>query len=220
MSVIVPKLQILPKAQLSLWDELIYTPNDFILYGGTALALRLGHRESIDFDFFSPKKFDPEHLYNNICYLKDSKILQQTDNTLTCSIKKEANILISFFGNLKINQINSPSTVEANKLKVASLQDLAGTKAAVLQKRAEKKDYLDIYALITIGKLSIEEILSCGVAVYGNAFNPYITLKAMCYFAEPELQTLPEEVRQLFLKLVKNTNINDMQLLNSVALGN
>lgn len=219
MSVIVPKLQILPKAQLSLWDELIYTPSDFILYGGTALALRLGHRESIDFDFFSPKKFDPEELYNNICYLKNAKILQQTANTLTCSIQRDANILVSFFGGLHIGQINSPSIIDSNKLKIASLQDLAGTKATVIQKRAEKKDYLDIYALVTLGGLSIEEILSCGTAVYGNAFNPYITLKAMCYFEELELKSLSDNIKQLFLKIAKKANINAMPLLNSGALG-
>lgn len=218
MSFMIPNLQILPKAQLSLWEELIDTPSNFILYGGTALALRLGHRESIDFDFFSAEKFDPEILYNKINYLKNSKVLQQSENTLTCSIEKEKSVLVSFFGGLSINQINSPSMVESNKLKIASLQDLAGTKVAVIQKRAEKKDYLDLYALLTLGKLSIEELLSCGMTVYGKAFNPYITLKAMCYFEETELRSLSDEAKQLFLKAVKNINMDLVNALNSVSL--
>lgn len=48
-----PKLEILPRAQKELWPKLAELPQHFVLYGGTGLALRLGHRVSIDFDFFS-----------------------------------------------------------------------------------------------------------------------------------------------------------------------
>jgi len=51
--VFTPNLSILPPPQLRLWSELDATPEAFTLYGGTALALRLGHRTSVDFDFFS-----------------------------------------------------------------------------------------------------------------------------------------------------------------------
>ena len=55
-----PKLEILPPAQRRLWDELRQTPQEFVLYGGTALALRLAHRHSEDFDFFSNVSFAPD----------------------------------------------------------------------------------------------------------------------------------------------------------------
>ena len=48
-----PRLDILPAPQLQLWAELGTVPPAFVLYGGTALALHLGHRQSVDFDFFS-----------------------------------------------------------------------------------------------------------------------------------------------------------------------
>lgn len=51
-----PRLDILPPAQRALWDELGGLPHGFVLYGGTALALRLGHRQSIDFDFSPPSR--------------------------------------------------------------------------------------------------------------------------------------------------------------------
>jgi hypothetical protein len=57
-----PKLEILPSPQLSLWEELKQTPQHFVLYGGTAMALRLGHRQSEDFDFFSNEGFEPTAL--------------------------------------------------------------------------------------------------------------------------------------------------------------
>jgi hypothetical protein len=47
-----PKLEFLPATQRCLWDELDTVPEEFVLYGGTAIALHLGHRESVDYDFF------------------------------------------------------------------------------------------------------------------------------------------------------------------------
>ncbi|MGE5056408.1 MAG: nucleotidyl transferase AbiEii/AbiGii toxin family protein [Acidobacteriota bacterium] len=57
-----PKVEILPTAQRRLWDELKHTPKDFVLYGGTALALTLAHRTSEDLDFFSNHSFAPDSL--------------------------------------------------------------------------------------------------------------------------------------------------------------
>lgn len=52
------RLDILPPPQRALWSELEAVPRSFVLYGGTALALRLGHRASVDFDFFSHDALD------------------------------------------------------------------------------------------------------------------------------------------------------------------
>ena len=56
------RLSILPASQRSLWQELESTPENFVLYDGTAMALRLGHRQSEDFDLFSNEQFDPSSL--------------------------------------------------------------------------------------------------------------------------------------------------------------
>ena len=57
-----PRLDILPPAQRRLWDELTEVPPEFVLYGGTAIALHLGHRQSVDFDFFGIQPLDPTAL--------------------------------------------------------------------------------------------------------------------------------------------------------------
>ena len=54
-----PKLDILPAAQRRLWDEFVSVPLEFVLYGETAIALYLAHRNSVDFDFFGNKAFNP-----------------------------------------------------------------------------------------------------------------------------------------------------------------
>lgn len=65
-----PRLDILPSAQQRLWPELSETPEEFTLYGGTAIALRLGHRPSLDFDFFASTPFIPSALLQKVPYLK------------------------------------------------------------------------------------------------------------------------------------------------------
>jgi hypothetical protein len=66
-----PRLDILPESQLRLWPELDTVPSDFILYGGTGLALQLGHRASEDFDFFSSSGFEPDHLRSRLPFFRD-----------------------------------------------------------------------------------------------------------------------------------------------------
>lgn len=68
-----PRLDILPPAQRALWDELVEIPPVFVLYGGTGLALRLGHRQSEDFDFFSNESFRPDELERRIPFLHRSE---------------------------------------------------------------------------------------------------------------------------------------------------
>jgi len=80
-----PNLSILPGPQRQLWAELKGTPKAFVLYGETALALRLGHRQSEDFDFFSNQPFHPDSLRDSIPYLKHAEMTQFQDNPLTLS---------------------------------------------------------------------------------------------------------------------------------------
>lgn len=214
-----PNLNVLPSPQKQVWEELATTPSDFILYGGTAIALRLGHRTSVDFDFFSPKDFDPDQLYQEISYLSGGKILQKAKNTLTCRINREGEVLLSFFGGLNIKQVAAPSPSKSNKIWIASLLDLAGTKAAVIQKRIELKDYLDIDALLTQGKLSLNTILACGQAVYGHSFNPLITLKALVYFDDVELKNLTNEHKKRLTTAVQNVKLEQIPKLEGHDLG-
>ena len=77
-----PNLSILPPSQLRLWWELDTTPDHFTLYGGTALALRFGHRSSVDFDFFSNRSFEPDELAEAIPCLKGAERVLVAPNTL------------------------------------------------------------------------------------------------------------------------------------------
>ena len=90
MTQFTPRLDILPAGQRQLWDRLDTTPDHFVLYGGTARALRLGHRESIDFDFFSARSFNPLELLRTVPYLQGQTATQQDANTLSCDVATPA----------------------------------------------------------------------------------------------------------------------------------
>jgi hypothetical protein len=187
-----PNLGILPVPRRTLWPELAQTPEIFTLYGGTALALRLGRRASFDFDFFSNAPFDPDELARQIAYLKKAERVRVASNILTCRVERDGPVLVSLFGGRGLGQVAPREQVDAMALYAASLFDLAGTKAAVLQKRAEAKDYLDIDALLRQG-IDLAVALSAGVAIYGRAFNPLITLKALSCFDDGP--SVPDQVR-------------------------
>jgi hypothetical protein len=193
MPAFMPRLAILPPAQRRLWPELAATPAAFTLYGGTALALRLAHRVSVDFDFFSNDPFDPDQLAVSIPYLADAERVQVAPNTLTCRVERGGPVLLSFFGGLRLGQVALPDQAKDNSLRVASLHDIAGAKAAVIQKRAEVKDYLDIDALLRTG-IDLPAILAAARIVYGRAFNPLVTLKALSFF--DDVAGLPSRVRK------------------------
>ena len=194
-----PNLSILPPPQLLLWPELDCTPDHFTLYGGTALAVRLGHRVSVDFDFFSSRPFDPDRLAGALAYLQDAERVQVDSNTLTCRVDRGGPVLVSFFGGLGLGQVAARERATSRTFHVASLLDLAGTKVAVVQKRAEMKDYLDIDALLQHG-VDLPTMLAAGGVVYGRSFNPLITLKALSYFND--VPKLPPEVRSRLLAAV------------------
>ena len=190
-----PRLEILPPSQRRLWDALAEIPPEFVLYGGTALALRLGHRQSVDFDFFGDRSFEPRVLTAVLPLLAGATITQQAPNTLSVIVDRGGPVRVSFFGLPGLARLEPPDIAPGHGLRVASLRDLAGTKAAVVQQRAEAKDYLDIDAILTDGRLDLPAALVAARAIYGAAFNPLLTLKALSFFGDGDLHRLPEAAK-------------------------
>ena len=143
-----PKLEILPHPQRRLWDELRQTPKEFVLYRGTAPALRLGHRQSEDFDFFSNVSFAPESLRKRVQYVQGAEVSQSEANTLTVIVQRDGPVKISFFGGLNLNRVQDPDVILDNEIQVASMLDVAATKLATIQQRAQARDYEDLAAIV------------------------------------------------------------------------
>lgn len=199
-----PRLDILPPPQRRLWPELRATPGGFVLYGGTAIALRLAHRQSEDFDFFSSGPVDGDALLAGVPYLNGATVVQRASNTLTCVVDRGGPVRVSFFGGLPLNRVESPHMAEGVGILVASLQDLGGTKAQVVQSRALSKDYIDIDALMRLGGVPLASMLGAATAIHGEHYNAMLTLKALTYFGDGDLADLPAAVRNRLYEAAAN----------------
>jgi len=189
----VPKLSVLPAAQRTVWSDLKQLPKPFVLYGGTALALRLGHRQSEDFDFFADAPVNPDELLASLPLLKGATVRQKEPNTLTVVVHRPEPVKISFFG-VALHRVGEPDLTEDGIARVATLWDVAGCKMAAIQNRSEAKEYLDAFALLEHG-VPIEEMLASAQAIYGAQFFPIVSLKALSVFDDGDLPGLPEKVK-------------------------
>lgn len=202
-----PRVEILPAAQRHLWPELEATPQHFTLYGGTALALRLAHRQSVDFDFFTAKPVSGTGLLEQVPYLLRAKVRQLEPNTLTCSVSRKGAVRLSFFGGLTLGQIDPVEVARGPMVRVASLRDIAGTKLSALMQRVEVKDYVDIHALMTSAQLPLAEMLACARAIFGASFDPLHALKALVYHADPGLARLAAGIRKDLVREVRSVDL-------------
>jgi hypothetical protein len=191
------RLDILSAQQRRLWPELAEIPGYFVLYGGTAIALRLGSRQSVDFDFFTERPFLADDLIRTLPFLSNAQLLQAEPNTATFSVQREGEVKVSFLGSLSFGRVGAAERCEDNGLWVASLLDLAAQKMKVILTRAEAKDYLDIHALFQAG-ITLPEALGAARALYPE-LNPLISLKALAYYGEPGLAKVPEDVREVLI---------------------
>lgn len=145
-----PCLDILPTAQKTLWPHLKDIPSYFVLYGGTALALRYGHRQSIDFDFFTSKhNIDLKNIASSLSFIKNNPHLihKLSDNHVDINIKLES-------GNVKLTLLNDKDIISGtvkqydkvseNRINIASPLDLMAAKILALHNRTEVKDFIDL----------------------------------------------------------------------------
>jgi hypothetical protein len=211
-----PRLDILPPSQRRLWGELIDVPDDFVLYGGTAIALYLGQRESVDFDFFSTSSFAPDQLYASVPFLEGAEIIQSKQDTLSCLVDRGGPVQVSFFGLPSLGRVAEPLTAPDNDLKIAALVDLAGMKAATVPHRAEAKDYLDIDAILKAGVVDLPTALAAASAIYGRQFNAQLTLKAICYFEDGDVFSIPQEAKDRLVRAVAAVDLSRLPSLEPV----
>ncbi len=213
-----PALHILPPAQRAFWEEATNIPENFVLYGGTALALRLAHRQSIDFDFFSTAPLDLPRLIEGLPWAGAAEILQRDTNTLTLRVDRGGPVVVSFFGNLSFGQLLPPEVARPAGIKIASLTDLLATKLKAVIQRSEAKDYVDIATMMERG-VSLAAGLSGAVALFGPTFNPVLPLKALTYFGDGDLAMVPSEVRERLVRGVKETEELPKVNLHATTIG-
>ena len=190
-----PRIDVLPLPQREIWRELAPAPRlSFVLYGGTAVALHLGHRQSVDFDFFRSQPLDKDELRRAFAFVDSGTVIQDAPNTLVIlAATASGTVKVSFFGHLAFGRVNDPLLTRDGALLVASLEDLLATKLKATLDRAEARDYRDIAEMLAAG-IS----LSRGLAAFSLMFKggePAAVLRALGYFGDGDLDTLSEADR-------------------------
>jgi len=180
--------EILTKEQRELLPLAKKFYKDFGLVGGTAIALHIGHRESIDFDFFSFEKFKNVNIKKRILRSKKiDKVIRDETEQFTFIIN---GVLFTFFRYpFEINyEVDFDQT-----LKTPSLLALAAMKIFALGRRAKWKDYVDLYFIIRDFH-SLSEIIKQAENMFGNEFNEKICREQLAYFQDINYS---EEVKYL-----------------------
>lgn len=219
-----PCMDRLPPAQKRLWPDLKNAPNlGFALYGGTAIALRLGHRDSVDFDFFSEKPLDRDAIKAAFPFMAQAQTLQDQGNTWVALVHsgnpEEKCVKVSFFGAIAFGRVGEPDFTDDGVLLVASFDDLMATKVKVVLQRAEAKDYSDVAAMVNAG-VSLSRGLASARRLYGPNFQPSESLKALVYFNDGDLNTLTADEKKTLVEAVRVVrDLPDVELRSTSLSG-
>ncbi len=151
----------------------------FYLAGGTALALQIKHRKSVDFDFYNQKEFDSAKIYRIFQKQKPEKLSLYTtaENTLILEIN---GIGISLF---TYNYPLLKPFLVTDYINLASLEDISAMKLIAIIQRGIKRDFVDLYFLAKW--LGLENIMDLTKNKFAG-FNRYLACQALVYFQDAE----------------------------------
>lgn len=156
-----------------------FVNKQFGLAGGTSLALQVGHRKSIDLDFFSERPFMPLDVEN---------VLAGDTTWLYEPIGRGERMLFCFINKIKCDFVNEPFPLlepffENDGIKLYSLKDIATMKMHTICGRGKKKDFFDIYVLLQL--FDWKEMLKWFEQKYGSS-QLFFLWKSITYFNDAE----------------------------------
>lgn len=173
-----------------LWSLLIQlcaepVVQNFHLVGGTALALRLRHRRSLDIDMFCTESFDSRYL---------AKVLADKLPVERCY--SESDTIYAVIGGIKVELISHiypllKPVQSIQGIRIASLPDLAAMKLNAISGRGLRKDFYDLAALLDV--YSLDEILGFFQSKYATG-DLWHLLKSLSYFEDADADTGPLDI--------------------------
>lgn len=174
--------KVLPAEQQRLWDEFLkqadfLNDHGYYLAGGTGLALQLGHRRSLDFDFFSAQGGLADSTEDWLRGVTPAEVRDRDQNTLHAEAK---GVKVSFISAYRYPTVEP--LVDGGSVKLASVVDIALMKLLALTHRAALRDYLDMAAILRSNDL--RKLLELGRKKYGPEMNPMIFLRALVAFED------------------------------------
>ncbi len=181
----------------------------FNLVGGTALALQIGHRISVDIDLFSDVDFAPQEIIQELRNSYKLKLVSEFENSFIHQVEYPENSN----NYIKVDVIKYPyplicETIEIEGIRMLSKKDIIPMKLSAIGNRGSKKDFFDIYFLLK--EFTLKKMLELFEAKFPNV-NYFHILKSLAYFEDADTEINPkmiikvswEEVKQEILKQVK-----------------
>jgi predicted nucleotidyltransferase component of viral defense system len=150
---------------------------DLNLAGGTALALQIGHRLSVDLDFFGNHELTHQEIIDLMDTLKPLSIISQKKNILMLNV-----------GGVKVDFVNYKyplleNLVKENEIRMLSVNDIAAMKLAAIAGRGRKRDFYDIFFLLT--KFNLRQLIN----FYNQKFedgSELMVARSLTYFDDAE----------------------------------
>jgi hypothetical protein len=147
---------ILDEERVNILPRLSFLKDRFYLAGGTGLALQLGHRDSVDFDFFTKQSLDTFNLYKGLL-----QVFGQENVSKTLEEKDTLNVILN--GNIKLSFFSYPypllePLIREDFLNIANIIDVGCMKLSAIVNRAQEKDYIDLYFILK--QISLVTLLS------------------------------------------------------------
>jgi hypothetical protein len=168
----------------------------FYLAGGTALAIQLGHRESIDLDWFSQADYDAQIAKRFLAVLGNFTVLGESSGTIHGTID---DVKVSF---LRYQYPLLFPLIEYEGISLADERDIAAMKIDAISSRGSKKDFIDLFFLLK--EYSLQEILEFFTKKYNNInYNLVHIIKSLSFFEDSEED--PEPV------MLKKANWEDVK---------
>jgi len=171
--------------------------NKAYLAGGSSLALQLGHRRSIDFDFFSEEEFDPSQIKKQLRKIGNYK--EETEGPKT---------MVGLFNNIKFSYFNYPYALIKPPLKflnvnLASKEDIAAMKLVAITGRGTKKDFIDLYFLAN-KCFTFEKMFEFYDKKYHIlSSNLFTLIKSLQFYFDADNKEMPEMVEKIDWETVK-----------------
>jgi len=175
------------------------------LAGGTAAALHLGHRISMDLDFFTPEEFDAKELTRSLRKRGEFELDKQSWGTIL-GVLKEVKFSIFVYKYPVLFPFKSLFDIN-----IIDLRDIVAMKIDAISTRGIKRDFIDLYFICQKG-MSLKEILSLYNRKYGALASNLVHIqKSLVYFVDAEGTTMPkmlkkadwEDIKRYFEKEVK-----------------
>ena len=165
---------------------------DFYLAGGTALALQIGHRESLDFDLFRAKEISLAVKQKLLKTLAGSSLqtLVDTSDELTITIDQTVKVtLLNYFWPPIL-----PLRRVSGALPLLSVKEIAAAKAYALGRRGNYRDHFDLYVIVKNGHVTLKQIIKIAKKKYGDIFSERMFLEQLLYAGEMRVN---EQLRYL-----------------------